>query len=71
MSVAVSPAHSSVVAGLSKAFSVMASDAYGNTWDVTSSTVWHISSGAGGSWSGNVYTSAKAGSYKVTGNLRG
>jgi hypothetical protein len=65
--VAISSAHSSVVAGLSRAYSATASDAYGNTWDVTSSTSWSISSGAGGFWSGNVYTSAKAGSYKVTG----
>ena len=27
-----------------------ASDSYGNTWDVTSSTVWTIDNGAGGSW---------------------
>ena len=67
MSVAISPAHSSVAAGLSKAYSATASDVYGNTWDVTSSTSWSISSGAGGSWSGNVYTSANVGLWTVTG----
>jgi hypothetical protein len=66
-SVAISPAGSSVTAGLSKTYSATASDAYGNTWDVTGSVTWSISSGAGGSWSSNVYTSAKAGSYTVTG----
>ena len=65
--VVISPAGSSVTAGLSKTYSATASDAYGNTWDVTSSTSWSISSGAGGSWSSNVYTSATAGSWTVTG----
>ncbi len=65
--VAISPAGSSVTAGLSVTYSATASDAYGNEWDVTSSTSWSISSGAGGSWSCNVYTSATAGSWTVTG----
>jgi hypothetical protein len=65
--VVISPAGSSVTAGLSKTYSATASDEYGNTWDVTSSTTWSISSGAGGSWSSNVYTSATAGSWTVTG----
>jgi hypothetical protein len=66
-SVAISPANSAVTAGLSKTYSATASDAYGNTWDVTSSTTWSTSSGAGGSWNSNVYTSATAGSWIVTG----
>ena len=65
--VAISSVGSSVVAGLSKVYSATASDVFGNTWDVTSLTSWSVSSGAGGSWSGNVYTSAKAGSWTVTG----
>ncbi|MGA2682463.1 MAG: hypothetical protein ABSF44_11775 [Candidatus Bathyarchaeia archaeon] len=65
--VVVSPAGSTVTAGLSTPFSATASDMYGNAWDVTSSTTWSVSSGAGGSWSSNIYTSAKAGSWTVTG----
>jgi cell division septation protein DedD len=65
--VVISPAGSSITAGLSKTYSATASDAHGNSWDVTSSTTWNISYGAGGSWSGNVYTSASAGSWTVTG----
>ncbi len=65
--VVISPAGSSVTAGASKTYSATASDAYGNTWDVTSSTTWSISSSAGGSWSSNVYTSATAGAWTVTG----
>jgi hypothetical protein len=65
--VLVSPVGSSVTAGLSKTYLATASDLYSNSWDVTSSTTWNISSGAGGSWSGNVYTSASAGSWTVTG----
>ena len=48
-------------------YSATASDVYSNTWDVTSSTTWSISTGAGGSWSNNVYTSATAGFWSVTG----
>jgi len=65
--VVISPVGSSVTAGLSKTYLATASDANGNSWDVTSSTIWNMSSGAGGSWSGNVYTSATAGSWNVTG----
>ena len=36
--VAISPAGSSVTAGLSETYSATASDVYGNSWDVTSST---------------------------------
>jgi hypothetical protein len=65
--VLISPAGSSITAGESKTYSATASDAYGNTWDLTSSMSWSISSGSGGSWSSNVYTSAKAGYWTVTG----
>ena len=61
-----SSADSSVTAGLSKTFFAFASDRYDNSWDVTSSTSWSISSGAGGSWNNNTYTSAIAGSWTVT-----
>ncbi len=65
--VVISPADSSVTAGVSKTFSATASDLYGNSWDVTSSTNWNISSSAGGSWTSNVYASATAGYWTVTG----
>ena len=67
VNVVISPSGSSVTAGSSKTYSATASDAYGNTWDVTSLTTWSISSDAGGFWSGNVFTSAVAGSWTVTG----
>ena len=38
-----------------------------NTSDTTSSTNWQITAGAGGSWTGNVYTSANTGTWTVTG----
>ncbi len=61
-----SSAGSSVTAGLSKTFVALAFDMYDNSWDVTSSTSWSISSGAGGSWSNNIYSSTIAGSWIVT-----
>ena len=65
--VTVSPSSATITAGNSETYMATASDAYGNTWDVTSSTSWSISSGAGGSWNNNIYTSAIAGSWRVTG----
>src|SRR5665647_1833301 len=67
VNVAVSPSGSSVTAGASKTYSAMASDAYGNSWDVTSLTTWSISSDSGGTWNGNIFTSAVAGLWTVTG----
>ncbi len=67
VSIAVSPATDSITAGNPEIYTSTATDAYGNTWDVTSLTTWSISSGAGGSWSNNVYTSATAGPWTVTG----
>jgi hypothetical protein len=66
VNVVVSPSGSLVTAGSSKTYSATASDAYGNTWDVTSLTTWSISPEAGGSWNGNVFTSAVAGLWTVT-----
>jgi len=67
VNVVISPSGSSVTAGASKTYSATASDAYGNSWDVTSLTTWSVSSDSGGTWSGNVFTSAVAGSWTVTG----
>jgi hypothetical protein len=59
-SITVTPDPATITAGETQAYTATASDAYGNTWDVTASTAWGIDAGAGGSWSGNVYTSQKA-----------
>ena len=59
----------SITAGSSVTFTSIASDLYGNLWDVTSSTVWTIDSGAGGSLSGNTYVSQLSGVWKVTGSF--
>lgn len=66
-SLIISPQQATITAGASQAFTATAVDNCGNIWDVTSSTVWTISLGAGGSWSGATYTSAKEGTFTVTG----
>ena len=71
VSVAVSPGSATITAGNSETYTATATDAYGNTWDVTSLTTWSISSGAGGSWSGNVYNSYTAGSWTVAALVSG
>lgn len=65
-SITVGPTSGSIVAGSSETFTATASDVYGNTWDVTSSTVWAIDSGAGGSLTANIFTSELAGVWNVT-----
>lgn len=67
ISIAINPKTGTITAGSLQTFTVSASDNYGNTWSVTSSTVWSISSGAGGFWSQNTYTSHKSGIWTVTG----
>ncbi len=71
VSVAVSPSSATINAGNTETYTATASDAYGNTWDITSTTTWSISSGAGGSWNNNVYTSATVGSWTVTAQYNG
>ena len=66
VNITVSPKNPAVIAGNTQAFAATANDLYGNTWDVSSSTIWFIDSGAVGSWLGNVYTSAKAGTWRIT-----
>ena len=71
VSITISPASASINAGSTQTYTATASDANGNTWDITSSTSWSISAGADGSWAGNVYTSSNAGSWTVTGTFSG
>ena len=66
VAVAASPA--SVTSGCSTTFEAVAYDAYNNDWNVTSQTNWSVSAGAGGSWSGNTFTSANTGNWTVTAN---
>ena len=61
VSLQISPKTASITAGFQQAYTSTASDSFGNFWDVSGLTVWFVDSGAQGSWSGNVYTSAKAG----------
>ena len=42
--IVISPTNSTVIAGVTTTFSALASDAYGNNWDVTSLMSWSISS---------------------------
>ena len=49
-SLALSPKTANLTAGSSQTFSGIAFDFYGNSWDVTNSTIFSISIGAGGSW---------------------
>jgi hypothetical protein len=53
--------------GQTVVFSATASDLYGNTVDVTGKTLWDIDNEAGGSWVGNTYETANAGTWTVTG----
>ena len=66
VSITVSPATDTVTAGNTVTYTATGTDAYGNTGSETTSVTWSISSGAGGSWNNNVYTSATAGTWTVT-----
>jgi hypothetical protein len=68
----ISPATTAVTAGSTRAYTAEAFDQFNNSLGkVTPATVFSIQSGAGGSWSGNVYTSEKPGIWTVTGTYTG
>jgi len=68
----ISPATATVAAGSTRAYTAEAFDQFNNSLgSVTSATVFSIQSGAGGGWSGNVYTSEKPGIWTVTGAYTG
>ena len=69
--ISISPKNPNVTAGQSVTFDATATDMYGNSWDVTHSTVWNITSNAFGSWSNNIYTSSMAGTWTVTATYKG
>jgi len=69
--VTISPKTATITAGATQAYTLLAYDSYGNSWDVTSSATFTITPSAGGSWSNNTYTSEKAGTWTVTGSYSG
>ncbi len=71
VNLAIYPKNVTLTAGLSQLFNSSGTDAYGNNWDSTNTTFFIINSAAGGSWTGNVYECAKAGTWMVTATLDG
>ncbi|MFW6037966.1 MAG: GLUG motif-containing protein, partial [Candidatus Saliniplasma sp.] len=68
----ISPQESTVTAGESETYTVVAYDEYWNEiGDVTDGTDWDIDEDAGGSWDANVYTSENPGTWIVTGTYEG
>jgi uncharacterized repeat protein (TIGR01451 family) len=64
------PATKTITAGQSISYTLTASDAFGNEWDVTSSGTYTITPGAGGSWDANHYTSEIVGTWTVTATVQ-
>jgi hypothetical protein len=62
----VEPPYASVRAGESVLYQCTAHDAYGNAWNVTSSSSWSVDEAANGSWSGPMLTTSRAGTFRVT-----
>ena len=66
--IVISPDTATITAGNTQAYTSLSLDQFDNPIsDVTSGTAFSIQAGAGGSWAGSVYTSAKAGTWTVTG----
>ncbi|RLC88350.1 MAG: hypothetical protein DRI79_07800 [Chloroflexi bacterium] len=66
-SVTIAPKTATVAAGDCVTYTLTASDAYGNTWEVTAEADFTIDADAGGTWTDNVYCSENAGTWTVTG----
>jgi hypothetical protein len=60
------PAATTIAAGDSQLYAVTARDVFSNGWDVTSSSAFAITPGAGGGWVGSTYTGEIAGAWTVT-----
>jgi uncharacterized membrane protein len=60
-SLVLTPGTDSITAGTTQSYVATATDATGNTWDVTATTSFEINSHAAGSWTLNVYTAHIAG----------
>jgi len=72
--IVIAPADAAIAAGKSQAYTAIAYDEFGNSFDVTEYTdFWIVELGAGGSWSLNTYTytSEKSGKWTVTGEYKG
>ncbi len=70
-SISITSDNSVMLGNQTTAFWVFAHDSFGNSWFVSSDVNWTISADAGGSWSGNVYTSANIGDWTVTATYSG
>jgi len=70
--IVIAPDTASMIAGEGLTYSATAYDQGNNSLgNVTGNTTFSITAGAGGSWSGNVYTSQYAGNWTVTGTYEG
>jgi hypothetical protein len=70
--ITLTPAEARIVAGERMTYTVSAFDAHDNfITDVTASSVFSHSVGAGGSWTGNVYTSENVGDWTITATYQG
>mgnify|MGYP000049961427 CR=1 FL=1 len=67
VTVTIAPKTAAVTAGDCLTYTLMAEDAYDNTWDVTAEANFTIDADAGGTWTDNVYCSENAGTWTVTG----
>ena len=70
--IVISPDNATIIAGNTGTYTSQSFDQFSNPIaDISSSTVFSIEAGAGGSWAINIYTSAKAGTWTVTGTYIG
>lgn len=60
-----------ITAGDQIAYTVIATDTYGNRWDVSAAAAYTITPGAGGAWDANAYTAEIAGAWTVAAAYQG
>jgi len=61
--ITLAPSSATIVAGQVQTYTVTAYDTHGTSRDVTTQAMFSITLGAGGSWTGNIYTSQRAGEW--------
>jgi len=71
VAITIDPVNAPFKASDTVTFVARARDAVGNTWDVSTSCGWAIDAAAVGTWTGNKYATARAGSWTVTATFGG
>ncbi|HHN94334.1 MAG TPA: hypothetical protein ENK17_06165, partial [Anaerolineae bacterium] len=71
VTLSLTPPTAAITAGERVTYTVVATDGYSNSWDATADALFLIEDGAGGAWTGSVYTAQYSGTWQITATVDG